>query len=37
MVKHTPGWKLEQNSPGIMHWTGPSGRSYTTHPTKYQL
>ena len=37
MVKHTPGWKLEQTSPGVMRWTGPSGRSYTTHPTKYQL
>jgi hypothetical protein len=37
MVKHTPGWKLEQNSPGVMRWIGPSGRGYTTHPTKYQL
>jgi hypothetical protein len=37
MVKHTPGWKLEQPEPGIMRWTGPSGRSYTTRPTKYQL
>ena len=37
MLKHSPGWTLQQPQPGIMRWTGPSGRSYTTHPTTYQL
>jgi hypothetical protein len=35
-AKHAPGWKLEQNQPGIMRWTTPSGRTYTTHPTQYE-
>jgi hypothetical protein len=34
-AKHAPGWKLEQPEPGIMRWTPPSGRSYTTTPTRY--
>ena len=34
-AKHAPGWKLEQTQPGVMRWTTPSGRSYTTHPTQY--
>ena len=29
-VKQAPGWKLEQPEPGVMRWTTPSGRSYTT-------
>jgi hypothetical protein len=35
-AKHAPGWKLEQTEPGVMRWTTPSGRSYTTHPTQYE-
>jgi hypothetical protein len=35
-VKHAPGWKLEQTEPGIMKWTGPSGRTFTTRPTTYE-
>jgi hypothetical protein len=35
-AKHAPGWKLEQTEPGLMRWTTPSGRSYTTHPTRYE-
>jgi hypothetical protein len=35
-AKHAPGWKLEQTEPGIMRWTTPSGRVYTTHPTQYE-
>jgi hypothetical protein len=35
-AKHAPGWKLQQNQPGIMRWTTPSGRTYTTHPTQYE-
>jgi hypothetical protein len=34
-VKQAPGWKLEQTSPGVMRWTAPSGRTYTTTPTVY--
>jgi Domain of unknown function (DUF222) len=33
--KQAPGWKLQQPEPGLMHWTGPSGRTYTTTPTVY--
>jgi Domain of unknown function (DUF222) len=35
-AKHAPGWKLQQTQPGIMRWTTPSGRAYTTHPTRYE-
>jgi hypothetical protein len=35
-VKHAPGWKLEQTEPGVMRWTGPSGRVFTTRPTSYE-
>jgi hypothetical protein len=35
-AKHAPGWKLQQPQPGVMRWTTPSGRSYTTHPTQYE-
>jgi hypothetical protein len=34
-VKQAPGWRLEQPEPGVMRWTTPSGRSYTTRPTVY--
>jgi hypothetical protein len=36
-VKQAPGWKLEQTSPGVMRWTAPSGRTYTTTPTVYEI
>jgi hypothetical protein len=36
-VKQAPGWKLEQPEPGVMIWTTPSGRSYTTRPTVYEM
>jgi hypothetical protein len=36
-LKQAQGWKLEQNSPGIMTWLTPAGRRYATlasqHPT----
>jgi Domain of unknown function (DUF222) len=35
-AKHAPGWKLQQTQPGVMRWTTPSGRSYTTRPTQYE-
>jgi len=34
-VKQAPGWHLAQPQPGIMRWTTPSGRTYTTRPTVY--
>ena len=34
--KQAPGWQLEQPEPGVMRWTTPSGRSYTTRPTVYE-
>jgi Domain of unknown function (DUF222) len=33
--KQAPGWKLQQPEPGLIRWTGPSGRTYTTTPTVY--
>jgi hypothetical protein len=36
-VKQAPGWKLEQICSGVMRWTAPSGRTYTTTPTVYDL
>ena len=35
--KQAPGWRLTQPEPGIMRWTTPSGRSYTTTPTVYEM
>jgi hypothetical protein len=34
-TKQAPGWTLEQPRPGVMVWTTPSGRSYTTYPSTY--
>jgi hypothetical protein len=34
-AKQAPGWRLEQSRPGILTWTTPSGRTYTTGPTVY--
>ena len=35
--KQAVGWTLEQPEPGVMRWTLPSGRTYTTTPTVYDL
>ena len=35
--KQARGWALEQPSPGTMIWTVPSGRRYTTMPTRYYV
>ena len=35
-VKQAPGWTLTQPEPGVMRWTTPAGRSYTTRPTVYE-
>jgi hypothetical protein len=34
-AKQAPGWGLEQSSPGVLTWTIPSGRSYSTRPTVF--
>jgi hypothetical protein len=34
-AKQAPGWRLEQVQPGVMIWTTPSGRRYTTGPGAY--
>ncbi|MBV9379729.1 MAG: HNH endonuclease [Streptosporangiaceae bacterium] len=33
--KQDPGWTLQQPEPGVMIWTGPSGRQHVTRPTTY--
>jgi hypothetical protein len=33
--KQSDGWALEQPEPGVMTWRTPSGRTYTTEPTRY--
>jgi Domain of unknown function (DUF222)/HNH endonuclease len=33
--KQTPGWTLRQPTPGVMTWTTPAGRRYTTLPSKH--
>jgi hypothetical protein len=32
IIKHHPGWKLQQRAPGSFIWTTPSGRTFTTTP-----
>ena len=34
-LKQARGWRLEQATPGIMTWTTPAGRRYTTLPSKH--
>ena len=34
-AKQAHGWRLEQPRPGVLTWTTPSGRSYTTQPSSY--
>ncbi len=34
-AKQAHGWWLEQPRPGVLTWTTPSGRRYTTHPAVY--
>jgi len=33
-AKQEPGWRLDQPEPGILTWTLPSGRRYTTAPNR---
>jgi Domain of unknown function (DUF222) len=34
-TKQAHGWTLDQPEPGVMTWTTPTGRRYTTRPTDY--
>jgi hypothetical protein len=34
-AKQARGWRLSQPEPGVMAWTTPSGRTYTTRPSAY--
>ena len=34
-LKQHPRWKVEQHADGSFTWTTPSGRAYTTEPTRY--
>ena len=36
-LKQHPRWKVEQVTPGTFRWTAPSGRQYTTEPTRYPI
>jgi hypothetical protein len=36
-LKQHPRWKAEQPMPGLVRWTTPAGRQYTTEPTRYPI
>jgi hypothetical protein len=36
-LKQHPRWTVEQPSPGIIVWTTPAGRQYTTEPTRHPI
>jgi hypothetical protein len=36
-IKQHPRWKVEQITPATFRWTTPSGRQYTTEPTRYPI
>jgi hypothetical protein len=36
-TKQAPGWKLQQPEPGVFRWTAPSGRTYETRATTYDI
>ena len=36
-LKQDPRWKVEQITPATFRWTAPSGRQYTTEPTRYPI
>jgi hypothetical protein len=36
-IKQHPRWKVEQVTPGTFRRTAPSGRQYTTEPTRYPI
>jgi hypothetical protein len=34
-LKQHPRWHVDQDPDGTFRWTTPSGRQYTTEPTRY--
>ena len=36
-LKQHPKWHVDQLPDGTFHWTAPSGRTYTTEPTRYPI
>jgi hypothetical protein len=36
-LKQHPKWKVDQFPDGTFRWTTPSGRTYTTEPTRYPI
>jgi hypothetical protein len=36
-TKQAPGWHLDQPEPGVLVWTTPSGRTYTTTAEPYPV
>jgi hypothetical protein len=36
-LKQSPRWKVDQLPDGTFRWTTPSGRQYTTEPTRYVI
>jgi hypothetical protein len=36
-MKQNPRWQVEQLANGEVRWTSPSGRQYTTEPTRYPI
>ena len=36
-AKQDPRWRVEQHPSGHVRWTTPSGRQYTTEPTRYPI
>ena len=36
-LKQHPKWTVDQLPDGTFRWTTPSGRTYTTEPTRYPI
>ena len=36
-LKQDPRFTVEQPTPGTFRWTAPSGRTFTTEPTRYPI
>ena len=36
-LKQDPRWNVTQPAPAILKWTTPTGRTYTTEPTRYPI
>jgi hypothetical protein len=36
-LKQDPRWTVDQLPDGTFRWTTPTGRQYTTEPTRYPI